>query len=145
MTNTLQRTDILIRFGIFCLFRIPAFVRGAILITSRLKPDKYKYLKSTVIILLFQISPGFSEIKANDDCTFTGKVHPQTKYQEVAELYHFSCNWFTTNFNITFDPEIVLNNVYYVENWDNVHLVKQKQKNANLAGLFYHITDKICK
>ena len=73
------------------------------------------------------------------DCVFQGRVHPENHYKEVSKLYRESCEWFVETFDVTFDPEIVLNNVYYILDWSEVPFV---QPYDELYGIFNKVEDK---
>ena len=94
---------------------------------------KYRY---------FFISLFFSFIAYADDCKFSGKVHPEYKTTEVSDLYTQACIWFLNNFDVILDPEIVLNNVYYIKSWDEIVLNYKHLNYENLYGIFYIYKDK---
>ena len=94
-------------------------------------------------LVLFFYSPlcVFAKPLPKSACVFQGRAHPETKQEETARLYSLICQWFLTHFNVTFDPEIILNNVYYIDSWDEVEFVTIPG-NSVQHGLFHHITNK---
>lgn len=68
-------------------------------------------------ILVFLISHSCFSMA---NCDFSGTVHSKEKQQELEELYNYTCEWFADTFKISYDPAIILENVFYVNSWDEV-------------------------
>ena len=92
-------------------------------------------------ITAFFILLGFSFPTWGNNCEFSGEVHPKTKTAEVREVYQLSCQWFTENFSVKIDPDIVLNNVYYISSWDSLTEVSLEDT-IGLVGLLVNGKDK---
>ena len=93
-------------------------------------------MKLIVFFLSFFSFFSFAEV-----CVFKGKVHPESKYEEVSNLYKLSCDWFISKFMSSPDPEIVLTDVYYINKWSEVEFAEGRPSNI-LYGAFFKSKEK---
>ena len=93
-------------------------------------------MKFVVLCLPLFVFSSFAEM-----CIFKGKVHPENKYEEVSNLYKLSCEWFISHFESYPDPEIVLTDVYYIDNWDSVLFINGRPSGI-LYGYFHKFREK---
>ena len=101
-----------------------------------MKLTHYTIMKKFIILHLSIFIP----LSFADVCTFKGKVHPESKYEEVSNLYTFSCEWFISHFESYPDPDIILNNVHYIDNWNSMDFIKDEKE--NLYGVFHNMKDE---
>ena len=94
---------------------------------------KMKYLIITIVSFTI-----YSKAYSNE-CVFQGMVHPAKKTETVKKLYNLACNFYIDVFDATLNQKIKLNNVYYIENWENLDYAPND--NDDLHGLFYDRED----
>ena len=60
-----------------------------------------------------------------ENCEFSAEVIPAKKYEETKRIYEDTCQWYYKNFNQY--PQIPLDKVHYIESWDNVKWMEDKE------------------
>ena len=93
-------------------------------------------MKFIILFLSLFAFSSFAEV-----CVFKGNVHPASKYKEVSSLYKLSCEWFVSHFKSYPDPDIVLTDVYYIDNWDSVKWITNRPPGI-LYGAFYKAKER---
>lgn len=60
-----------------------------------------------------------------EKCDFFAEVIPAEKYRETKRIYKDTCEWYYNNFGQY--PQIPLDKVYYIESWDGVKWMEDKE------------------
>ena len=105
-----------------------------------MKKKNIKTIKKFMIkvMVLFSALIG-TQAYATTECLFEGTVHPSEKTEIVKDIYQTTCLFFVKKFSIQLNPEIKLNNVFFVEDWNNVDFINYKDD--SLHAVFYSPID----
>ena len=87
-----------------------------------------------IIIIVILLVVHFKAYSSENECVFQGTVHPVEKTETIKELYNIACRFFINNFDAKLNPEIKLNNVYYIESWKILDFLPDDFEGY---GLFY--------
>ena len=89
------------------------------------------------IILSFLFIPFFSY---SNPCEFKAKVTPIEFTERVESIYKDMCEWYVSTFpDNPLNPEIILNDIKFVDSWDKIDYVKDSNE---LSGVYYAMVEK---
>ena len=92
-------------------------------------------MKNNMNFLILIISGLFFCLSVSADCEFESTVFPNKEYKRMEQLYTTTCLWFSRVYTNEFDPDIILEKIFFIESWDEVKESKDLDR-ENLLGLF---------